>query len=256
VGVQKMTKWIAVLISVVALAFATSCKTNQENDDLAKAQKCLDEVTDPSQAESCLTMVGDYSSQQALVLKCGIILTWGGLMENKVIAAYNALKDNSQTNKAASFMAAIALDKTDINVGYARAQQADPYCQATGVPGLKYLSGVILAGSYMNVSIAAVTGSPVDITDPAALNTAVNDYITKCGANPPDASCPADASTLGSAALGLSSSYCSGSGANQDVCNQIDGAVNSAGGDPAAVGQAVLCYMNNKTFNPGTGQCN
>jgi hypothetical protein len=240
-----------------ALLLSTGCTKKQESDDLASAQKCLDQVPpgQPSQADECLALVKDYSSQQANILRCAIIMVSGGLMEDKVVKAYNALKDTTQTNKTASFMAVLSLDNPTVDEGYTKAIEADVYCQSSGVNGLKYISGLVVAGTYMNLTIQNLTGTGIDINNPAAINTAVTSLISQCGGTSPPATCSSDLATLGTTVTNLSGSYCSSSSADDGVCSKIDSAVTSAGSNPAAVGQALFCYLNNKTYSQADGLC-
>ncbi len=246
------------LVLILGVGFLTvSCAKNSEANDLAKAQKCLDEVdeTHPEQADTCMEMVAKYDDQQAQILKCAIEMTSGGLTETKIVKAYNALKDDSTTNKVAAFMTVLSLDKPDVPTGYTKAKLADTFCQASGVAGLKYISGIILSGTYMSSAILGVGGS-ININDPASVNAAVQDMLTKCTAAVPDPGCPtSDLSTLGSTVAGLSTSYCSTSGADATVCGEITSAVNTSGGNSAVLGKAMLCYLNKQTYNPTTMLC-
>lgn len=248
-------KYTIAILSFTGALTLSACSQSKESDDLAKAQQCLDEVpqSNPENAESCLQYVSKYDSQQANILKCSIHMTTGGLVENKVLKAYNALKDSTQTNKEAAFMAVLSLDKPNINDGYTRAVTADAYCQASGVSGLKYISGVIVAGSYMNKIIGGV-----DITNPSAIETQVQTMLNKCAPTPPtaiDPSCETDIAQLGTTVVTLSDAYCKKADADQSVCTQINGAVASAGGDTTDVGRALFCYLNKKTYNATTNEC-
>lgn len=255
---MKKLIFAAIALSLTAAA-ATSC-AKKENDDLAKAQDCLDHVpqSDPTAADACYAYVEKYTSQQANILKCSIKMTSGGLVENKIVKAYIALKDNTQTNKTAAYMAALALDLPDPSTGYDKAVAANQFCSVSGIPGLVYLSSVIVAGSYMNKAIATLsgTGTGLDISDPASMNAAVTNLLNKCNSNPPDAACTSDLPTLGATVTTVAGSYCAQTNADQSVCSSINSTVDAAGSDPAAVGQALFCYLQNHTYNPATGVCN
>lgn len=256
-----MGKWISVL-AVTAMAWTLSgCKSQDEADAIAKAQKCLDEVSVYSEADSCLSYVEEYTSQQAQILKCAILHTSGGLMETKIIKGYNALKDSTITNKEAAFMAVLSLDKPDLTTGLTKAKKADAYCQETGVPGLKYLSSVIVAGTALAATTAAITGGTTINENSSAtdINNAITNLMNQCAVvSPatPDASCDDNLATIGTAVAALSSSYCANESADSEVCNDINDAVAAAGNNATNIGQAVLCYMKNKTYNAGTGLCN
>lgn len=241
---------------VAAMSFSVlSCKEDESND-LARAQKCLDEVSQsaPGDALNCLTYISKYTSQQAYILKCSIYMTSGGLMEDKMVKAYNAIDDQSNANREATFMSMLALTNPNASSGYDTAVTADGYCQSSGVPGLQYISGVVKIGSFMAKTMSSY-GS-VDFNDPAAVTTAVNDLISKCNSDPRDSSCPTDLSAIGSSVTVLASSYCTSANASSDVCDTINSTVDAAGGNSAAVGDALFCYLANKTYNTSTGKCN
>lgn len=242
------------LIALLLAATFASCSKNKEEDDLAQAQKCLDEVKDYSQAAACMTFVKDYDSQRAQILKCSIVLTSGGLMEEKIIKAYEALKGGA-TNTTASFLAILALEKDDAAGGYSKAKEADIYCQATGVSGYQFLSSVVLAGSSMNAAIAEISGTGIDSTQSqTAIDAVVDSLITQCSNTaslPPE--CATKLATLGAAVTTVQGVYCGTNGANEDVCKQVQDAVDAAGSDPSAVGQALFCYLKNMKYQGG--QC-
>ena len=254
-----MKRFAYFTLMLMVVAGLTACKQNSEQNNLSEAQKCLDNVpeSDPTQAESCMATIENYSDPQADILKCSITITYGGLTEDKIVAAYNIFADNSQTNQAASFMAALSLsDPTNsANPDYTLAQQANAYCLASGDLGLIYISDMILAGTYLNQTIQSLTSSGININDPSSVNTAVNTLLGDCAGTTPSATCQQNLAGLGSAASSLAGAYCNTSGADQSVCGQVNSAVSSAGSSSTAVGQALLCYMNKKTYDPTTNAC-
>ncbi len=258
----------ALPVALLVVSFGlVSCEQAKESDDLAKAQQCLDQVpgSNPAAASACYQYVEKYSSQQANILKCSILMTSGGLIEDKMVKAYEALKDSTipEANRATAFMAVLSLDVPNASGGYAKAIEADPFCQATGVPGLKFISGVIVAGSWMAKTMAALPGG-VEIStimnDPAQISAAVNSLLDSTGGctDPaaPDPTCDDDLAGLGTAVASLSTSYCANEDADASVCEEINEAVAAAGNNATHIGQALLCYLDNKTFNSGTGFCN
>lgn len=245
------------LLSILLLgSFAFSaCSKNSEQDDLAKAQECLDNVpqSTPESASDCFHYAEKYTSQQANILKCSIKMTSGGLTESRIVSAYNALKDNANNSREAVFMSALALNKSSVNEGLTKAKDGDVFCQKSGLPGLQYISGIIVAGTLMANSLGGV-----DLTDTAAVTTAVNTLLADCsntsGATGTCASM--DMTTLGTVTTTLANGYCASADSKDEVCANVSTAMTTAGGDPAKVGQALLCYLNNKTYNTTTGACN
>ncbi len=233
-----------------------SCKQDEMND-LAKAQKCLDEVpqANPEAANACLPYVLKYDSQQADILKCSIYMTSGGLVETKMVAAYKAVEDKANNNREAAFMSILALNKPNVNSGYDTAVIADTYCQKTGVPGLQYISGIVKIGSFMAKTIASFN-STIDFNDTAAVTVAVNDLVTKCNTDPRPTECAGDLAAIGESAAVLSEGYCSADNADSEVCENINAAVDASNGDNSKVGDALMCFLGNKTYNATTGKCN
>lgn len=251
------------LFLALSLISLISCTSNKEDDDLAKAQSCLDHVSQssPSDADNCLQYVEKYDSQKADILKCSIYMTSGGLVENKIVKAAQALQSSSGlTNKDSVYMSVLCLDNPNVSDGYDKAVLADTYCQASKVPGLQYISSIIVAGSLMAKTMSALGVLPADLTDTSAMQTAATSLLNSCTSNPPDANCTTNLSVLGEAVANLGQNYCATSSASTDVCNNVNQAITAAGGDTSKVGQAVYCYMNHQTFDPslnsGAGGCN
>lgn len=253
-----MTKFkTALLFSFICTLFA--CSSADEQDALAKAQKCLDEVTvgNYSEADACLQYVEKYTSQQASIIKCSIYMVSGGLMEDKILAAYKASKDDTITNKETAFMAMMALDQPNLTSGLTKAQSAEDECTNSGVPSLKYLANIIVAGTAIAKTIASFGTTITVNTPPATISAAVQTMLADCtGATPNTTNCNENLQVIGTAVATLSASYCASDSADDEVCDQIKQATDAAGNNATNVGQALLCYMNNKTFNPSTGLCN
>lgn len=248
---------LSILVVGTLMTALVSCGKGGEQDDLAKAQSCLDHVqaSNPQTATQCLQYINKYSSVQANNLKCAIYLTSGGLIENKIVQAYGILSDNSQQNKAASFMAAISLDVPDATSAYNTATTADSYCRLSGTSGLASLSSIILAGTTMKKSIFDLgLGGSFDINNPSSVNTAVQSMITQCAVATPPAGCPST-QTLGSSVTTIATVYCGQPSANSNVCTSVNGAIASAGGSSSSAGAALLCYLKNQKYNAQTGAC-
>lgn len=254
-----------VLLVMFTGLFLVSCNVDSEKDDLAKAQKCLDEipVSAYAQAANCLQYVQKYSSQQANILKCSISMTSGGLVETKIVAAYEALKQAGGTQQAreAQFMALLSFDDADNSkfaTAFTTAKSADQYCQDSGVGGLRYLSGLIVTGTYMKKLAALIDPSITSSTPPA---TIVQNIIDNCVTPVPGANCPlsnnnsADINAMGAAVADLAQSYCDRADADVAVCSGINSAIQQGGLDTADIGQALLCYIGGKVLDQATQTC-
>ena len=252
-------RYPTLILTAFAAALAlSSCEQKGEQEDLASAQDCLDSVSqsDPAAAKACLGLVQGYDSAQANVLKCSIYMTAGGLMENRIVAAYGALKNSSDTNKEATFMALLSLNLPDLNTAYADAQTGNAYCQAAGSKSLAFVGAAVVAGTLLTKLVRDATGTPMNVNDPASAEAAVKSMLQSCtqtvGAAP---ACSADAASLGATAVVLTNAYCGTASADQDVCGKINSAVAAANGDDARVGQALFCYLHGQTYVPLTNTC-
>lgn len=242
---------------LLAGSFLVGCKQT-EQDDLAKAQQCLDEVpqSNPEAASACFQYAEKYDSQQADILKCSILMTSGGLIESKVVEAYKILNTQANVNREAGFMSVLALNKPTVNDGYQKAKDADVFCQKSGVPGLKYISGLIVVGSSMAFAINSLP-SPPDFNDPAAVSAATTTLVNNCNADP-RVDCPIDSPVLATTVATLAQGYCASADPEDDdeVCSNLSVAVESANGDSAKIGNALMCYLGNKTYNAALDKCN
>ncbi len=244
------------LILSVLSQFILGC-AKKESDDLAKAQNCLNKVSEsrPSDADACMQFVAKYSSQQANILKCSIKITSGGLMESKIVKGYNILEDDSQTNKEASFMAVLSLDNPNFTEGLAKAKAASAFCLESGVNGLIYLSNIVLAGTALAKTMEDAGLSDFDPADPDSVNNAIEGLLTACAVATPPANCTENIDSMGAAVEILGESYCAGESADAGVCTQIQDTLKASSGDAAKTGQALLCVLAKKQYNPSTNGC-
>lgn len=253
---MKLSRTLLVVSGFGLALSLLGCKA-QEDDDLSKAQACLDSVSEshPEDADDCMPYVEKYTSQQANILKCSILITSGGLMENKIVKASAILKDSTQTNKTMSFMSVLSLNVPNVTKGYEKAVEANEYCEQSGVSGLKYLSNIIVAGTYFAKTMDSLGITGLDPTNAASVNTAAQALLADCAGATPSAACTSDATTVGNAVISISTSYCASSGASKEVCDQISDTMDQTNGNPAAVGAALFCVLAKKTYNASTGLC-
>lgn len=254
IEVSVMFKFLVQGLLVIGLLSLMSCKDQQEADDLAKAQDCLDKISEAhyADAEACMDYIESYSSQRALILKCSILMTAGGLTETKIIKGYNVLKNDSLQNKEAAFMAVMSLENPQ-TTGYEKAVQANEYCQQTEIPGMQYVSTMILTGTAFQKTMAdlAITFDP---NNPQA---GINSLMSTCGVNPVPAQCADNVDVIGASVVEIADVYCGTESADNEVCTQLHSAVSAAGGDTSKVGNALFCYMQTpvKSYNPATDGC-
>jgi len=206
---------------------------------LNKAQACMDEVPadNPSVAGQCFAYVEKYSSQQANILKCSIKLTEGGLGTDKIVDAYKVSKDDSLSGsqKQVAYLGALTLSS------YALAQEAYGYCVLSEISGLKFIGGL--------AQISSMLGTAYDPGNPsgsiAAIESALNGCVT-------GSSC--DMAATGAIVADLSDTYCANPTSDQEVCSDINQAIDAAGGDAELAARQFMCQLQNKTYVAGSCQ--
>ncbi|MGE0762737.1 MAG: hypothetical protein AB7N80_05615 [Bdellovibrionales bacterium] len=239
-------KLLSVGIVVLAAGTLSGCE-EEESNDLAKAQACLDKIssTNYSDAEACLSHVAKYDSQQANILKCSIKMVAGGLTTDKVSEAYKKLSAATGTNEAA-FISVLAMADN-------KAEEALPYCVKTGLKGLIYLANLAVMGTALANTLPA---GGYDPNDPSTLPTQqeIDDMINNCqpGSTPTPGGTACgntEYTAIGNAAVTLGASYCAGSNATSEVCTKMNTAITNGGSDAALIAKELMCLLDNKTYD-------
>ncbi|MBX7231183.1 MAG: hypothetical protein K1X29_03760 [Bdellovibrionales bacterium] len=234
------------LMVFVMTFFLLSCES-QETDDIASAQKCLDGISSANyaSAESCMAKISKYNSSQANIIKCSIKFLSGGLTTEKIANAYKKISEDSLASKEATFIAVLALSPST------KATEAQPYCEASGVDGLVYLSNLAVVGSLMS---ATLPGGGYDPADPNSVPTPAEIATILSNCSPP-ANCGGNHATIGNSVLTLSESYCAGTNSTSDICTEINSAITGAGGNPTLVSKQLFCVLDNKTYDSMSDSC-
>ncbi len=233
---------LAIGNALVLVSFVTGCEED-EVKALAKAQKCMDQlpvsISDWEAPLTCANFVSKYNSQQANIIKCAAYLTGGGLDTARIVSAAKTLDDGD--NQEAVYIAALTLNKPDNATGLARATTAKDFCNATGVGAYEYLGNLALMGTTLSNIGTNFPADPTQAT-PAQIEQAIDD----CVANP---TCVA---TIADSAETIAASYCADASETDDVCTEINEAIESAGGDTAQIGEAMLCLLKDGTWANST----
>ncbi len=240
-------KKLMIGVVLAGTAFTVGCE-NEESNNLAKAQDCLDKITDAnySTADTCLSFIAKYDSQQANILKCSIHLVDGGLTTSKVMQAYKSLSDNTYTDKEAAYISVLALET-------GKAAAAKPFCESSQLKGLIYISNLSVLASAMADTLAGIGYDPTDPTDMPTQGE-IDTMLANCqpgGASIP----PCDTAAIGESVISVGSSYCTTSNSDNEICQQISDAIANGGGDPAVVAKRLMCTLNGKTYQAVPEAC-
>lgn len=239
-------KQLALILGMLVMTFSLSSCEDEEANNIAKAQDCLDKITSTNfaSAESCMEFVNKYDTQQANIIKCSVKLLAAGLTTQRIAKAYTAISDSTYTNKEAALISIFALDAT-------KATQAQGYCTKTQLNGFIYVANMVLIGSQMAAAAAAagIPGYTYDPTVPSNFPTdaEVDAILDNCTSDFTTTNC--NHAAMGAAVETISESYCAGNNADTDVCKKINEAVTAAGGDQALVSKQLFCLLDNKHYS-------
>ncbi|MCB0384243.1 MAG: hypothetical protein KDD43_02525 [Bdellovibrionales bacterium] len=224
-----MRNWLIGFVKVVGtlslaagLALGLAGCESDETNAISKAQRCLDDARTAAAAKACRGLVDGKTSQQAMIVRCAIEVVSGGLITSRVSQAFQEL-ENSTNDKEATMMGIMANDD-----GPTAAETAAAYCNASGISGLQYLANLSVVGTYMVAAVGSWNG------DGQAL-------INQCA--PPTNGC--NDAAIGTAIISIGQSYCGGQDADEEMCNEINQAIATGGGDPATVAQQLYPLLNN-----------
>lgn len=257
-------KTMTIVSSILLAAGLTACSNAQqkEMDAIAQAQQCLDRYsgsTNYQSASSCLNYIESYNSQRANMMKCSILLTQGGLITSKMVAAYNTSQDATSTaDKVSEYMSLLAFSVSapqTVTDAYNAAVTAQSVCNQTGDAGFMFVANMAVLGSMTNSVwdqyFNSGSGTGINFSNPS-FTTDVQNAISDCVSNP--SHCTAEASNVASAATTVATTYCAGEHPNADVCNIVD-QVTSWNTTDSGVTQGLMCLLEGKTFDSTTSTC-
>lgn len=235
-------KHFRIVVIILAGLFVVSGCEDEKADKLNQAQTCLDKADANAFADAakCLDYLDGISGAQASLLRCSISLFSGGITTVRIANAFKQIDTNGGgAANEAYLITAMAMSTT------AAADEAYSYCANSGIASLKYISSLAVVGTQL----ASAGGFLSDIISGGS------DYV-------PDVSdvtaglsgCTSSAcqEAIGSAILPIADSYCSGGSADQAACDDINAAVDNAGGNPERVGELLICLMQDPPVAPAS----
>ncbi len=231
-----MKRLTVLLISTLAaFTFLTACE-NEDQNKVALAQQCLDQVTDAtfSTATSCLNHLGSLDTQQANILRCSIALVSGGLTTSRIMNSFESL--NSGDAGESAFIALLTMESSGGASGALTiATNAASYCNATDDKGLMFLGNMAVLGTTLATDVGGIDFTNIN---ESTLTSGISAAVTACASG--GGSCDRD--LIGTAVLVLGDSYCEGSYADEGVCQEINQAV-AGGGSTTDIANALLALL-------------
>lgn len=243
---MNRTLWCANLILLSLLL--PSC-SNKEADALSVAQNCLDQIPsdDGSNALTCIEPIASFDSQGANIIRCSAYFLNGGLTTQRIIDAYKKLQKKDEEKKEILFISLLALNDLET------AENADRFCQRTGLASYTYLSNLAVIGT----SLQAAFGANFSDLSEDDLKLAVEQTLEGCQGNGSDTElierCRDQAESIAGSAVTLSESYCTTEKRKEEkVCQDIQGAITGADGSNEQITASLLCLLDKKTYSNGT----
>ncbi len=210
--------------AVCAVGVLISGCESTEDDNIAKAQKCLDGLgPNPSStdAQNCVQNILSDNSPNAEVVRCAADFIEGGITDTSLINAYNSVKNLSGPSVAQQLIPDLAIQYPTGTYDTAFAQSLYNDCVASETSSLVYIAGLAQTGTIM----AAAAGSP-------------SSAATYCSNPSNTSSC--NPTAVGTIAQTVSSSYCTGSNQTSSVCTTLNNAIAQGNGNPTSIGTYLL----------------
>lgn len=221
-----MKKWFLLLaVSSVFLG----CE-QKEDDQIYSAQICLNNAT-AGTVDTCLAKIAGVSSARAFVLRCSAEFIRANITTSTIVTAIEDIEDNDAGNTedpTIEFYNQFSFTSTS------SANVAVDNCTASGSEGLKLLA---LSAKTATVIKYDVLSGTLDAAAIAALNPATADA--------------ADLIAIGESVLLMAPIACAEGGSLEEteVCDNINAAILSSGGDAQALGEAYLNQLKNPNSN-------
>ena len=233
------------IFTLLLLGMISCAETDQ--DKIGDAQFCLDDLPvsglsaaqRKSQVNSCVAKLGSVTGKQASLIRCSAGFIIEGFGDPALLVDIMKKMDSNQSGgvNEADLMGVLAF-KTEGSSETATsfedtlfAKETLNHCNDAGNPGYVWIAFLVntatnlasLANQYGANNIQDLLNNPSLVTDPAVL--AQSDTV------------------LGATAVIAYQSSCnSGDQANEQICNQLGGAIAASGGDPQVIGAALRDY--------------
>lgn len=211
-----MSRFIICTLASLITMFSLGCETKDDNK-LAAAQDCLDNLRDSdgnAAAQSCADKVAGLTSPESYVIRCSVDFFVGGVKSSDIADAFAAYNNAAESAKAAILMANLA-QSTKSN-----AQTTLDDCVKSQVSSLIYIATVSQVGTILTIDGGSTT--------PAT-------FLANCS----NVASPCDDAAIGTAVTTMYGSYCVGSAADSSVCKDVAAAIQTGGGNPTAIADAL-----------------
>ncbi len=218
-------KYLFIASVVSAAVFSLSGCESAEENDVAEAQQCLNNLTDSAPytaADACEQKISGIYSSEAYVIRCSVDFIDAGITPTALLNAYQSSQNQTGGSATATLMAALTQNTpgtTTPSTTQANLTYSD--CQASGVESLIFLAGVSQTGTLMAVGAGS--------TDPATM-------VSQCNSNP--SAC--NPTAVGTTAQSIYGSYCQGSNSSSSTCTLLNSAISQGNGNPTTIGQNIF----------------
>ena len=225
-----MKKWLCLLaISSVFIG----CE-EKEDDQIYSAQICMNTATNLT-VDTCLAKIAGVSSARAFVLRCSAEFIRAQITTSTIVTAIEDIENNDAGNTedpTIEFYDQFSFLST------ASADVAVTNCTASGSEGLKLLALSAKTATVIKYDVlGTLPGGNMTAADLAALDPSTADA--------------ADLQAIGESVLLMSPIACGTGGSLEDteICDNINAAILSSGGDAQALGEAYLNQLKNPNSN-------
>ncbi|MDX9730746.1 MAG: hypothetical protein RBT63_03155 [Bdellovibrionales bacterium] len=226
------------LLVLPLLLILTACET-EEDRQISGAQDCIDAAKDEADADRCFAMVNGNNSEKAYLIRCSASYIAQGFTGNRFADAFQKLKDGDSTGQdpMATAMAYLVFAK---NLPKHTAETTLENCKKSGVRSLVRLATMSSLSTYIAQTVGGPIPDPMDPNfDPSQYQAAI-DTLANAGTEEQQ-------KTVGGIAIQAHEAYCNegSSFESNEICQHLNSALATGGGDRAAIGQQLLALLKN-----------
>ncbi len=187
---KTLTQFFLAWCALTTLVFI-GCESTTD-DQINKAQACLNQADTSSEATDCLPIIENVSGEKAARIRCALTFIVNGLTQQQIINTFKNLKEPPLgTAPFVSLYAGLSIGDQDAGNdwdGDNRLTEVDDQlaiCKASNSPSMVSIAYISRLGTYTQKQIDAVgtgdVGNIGQMDDPAVLDALPDDVLVEMG---------------------------------------------------------------------------
>lgn len=223
-------------LSLLSIAAITGCEL-PEDKQIYAGQECIDAATTAADADRCYNLVSGLTSEKAYLIRCSSHYVAQGFTGQRFASAFQRLKDGSSSGQD-PMATAMAYMVFSVSSTLHTADTAVSDCNLSGVRSMKRLATMTKLATFVaQQGLGSIPDPNAGGFNPSQISTAITNLVNS---NDPTAN-----ATIGALAQQANEQYCNAgsSFSGNEVCTNIQNAINNGGGNTATIGAQLLVQL-------------